>query len=74
MASESLSTFATLEGIGATASGNKEDCSQLNEENSGNDDELANGGEATSIIALQVADMKSCRARKKKEIKTVHIF
>lgn len=65
MASKSLSPFAISESIVATA-GNEEDSSQLNEENNGNDDELADSGEATSITALQGANKKSRRAKKKR--------
>jgi hypothetical protein len=64
-ASESVSTVATSESSGATA-GNDEDCSQLNEENNGNDDELADNREATSITALQGTNKKTRRAKKKR--------
>lgn len=52
--------------------GNEEDCSQLNEESNGNDEELADNGEGTSISASQGANKKS-RRMKKKKIKSVQI-
>ncbi|PNF22320.1 hypothetical protein B7P43_G02923 [Cryptotermes secundus] len=63
--SESLRTAAISETNDATA-GIEEDCSQLNEENNGNDDELADNGEATNITALQGANKKSRRLKKKR--------
>jgi hypothetical protein len=65
MSSKSLRT-ATVSGIRKSAAGNEEDCSQLNEENNGNDDEVADNGEATSIISLQGANKKSRRMKKKR--------
>jgi hypothetical protein len=65
MTSEFLSTVATS-GTSDAAAGNEEDFSQLNEENNGNDDELADNGEATSITALQGANKKSRRMKKKR--------
>jgi hypothetical protein len=65
MSSKSLRT-AAVSGIRASAAGNEEDCSQLNDENTGNDDEVADNGEATSIISLQGANKKSRRMKKKR--------
>lgn len=65
MTSESLRTTAMSETNDA-ATGIEEDCSQLNEENNGNEDELAENGEATSITALQGANKKSRRMKKKR--------
>lgn len=64
MTSESLRTTAISETNDA-ATGIEEDCSQLNEGNNGNDDELTDIGEATNIAALQGAN-KKCRKMKKK--------
>jgi hypothetical protein len=52
--------------------GNEEDRSHLNEERNGNDEELADNGESTSISASQGANKKS-RRMKKKKIKSVQI-
>jgi hypothetical protein len=65
MTSESLRTTAMSE-TNDVAAGNEEDCSQLNEENNGNDSELADSGEATSITASQGANKKSRRMKKKR--------
>lgn len=64
-ASESVSTVATSESSGATAI-NEEECSLVNEENNGNDDELADSGGATCSPASQGANKKSRRTKKKK--------
>lgn len=67
-ASKSLNVVATSESSAFV--GNEEDCSQLNEESNGNDDELADNGETTSITASQGANKKS-RRMKKKKIKSI---
>jgi hypothetical protein len=67
-AGKSLGVFDTSESSAFV--GTEEDCSQLNEESNGNDDELADNGETTSITASQGANKKS-RRMKKKKIKSV---
>lgn len=69
-ADKSLGVVATSES--SVFMGNEEDCSQLNEESNGNDEELADNGEGTSISASQGANKKS-RRMKKKKIKSVQI-
>jgi hypothetical protein len=69
-ADKSLNVGATSESSAFV--GNEEDCSQLNEESNGNDEELADNGESTSISASQGANKKS-RRMKKKKIKSVQI-
>lgn len=64
-------------GVGATSEssvfmGNEDDSFQLNEESNGNDEELADNGEGTSISASQGTNKKS-RRMKKKKIKSVQI-
>lgn len=63
-ARKSTSIIATSESSAFV--GNEDDCSHLNEESNGNDDELADNGEATSITASQGANKKNRRVKKKK--------
>lgn len=70
IADKSVGVVATSES--SVFMGNEEDCSQLNEESNGNDEELADNGEGTSISASQGANKKS-RRMKKKKIKSVQI-
>jgi hypothetical protein len=69
-ADKSLSVVATSES--SVFVGSEKDCSHLNEESNGNDEELADNGESTSISASQGASKKS-RRMKKKKIKSVQI-
>ena len=69
-ADKSLGVVATSES--SVFMGIDEDCSQLNEESNGNDEDLADNGEGTSISASQGANKKS-RRMKKKKIKSVQI-
>jgi hypothetical protein len=64
MSSKSLRTAVSE--TSNSAAGNEDDCSQLNEENNGNDDEVADNGEATSIISLQGTNKKNRRMKKKR--------
>jgi len=69
-ADKSLGVVATSES--SVFVGNEENCSQLNEESNGNDEELADNGESASISASQGANKKS-RRMKKKKIKSVQV-